>query len=588
MARKKLKFDIKPLEGYFEKIAKVFSRKDIKVVVQGDMCCTDGKTIYLPANIDDLEGADRQVAEGMLDHEWGHNALGEKDKARGEGDLFGLMEKSKSEKGLAPWLNVFDDIRLHQKCEYSGAVENMEKANKILLKKLHEKVVSKELTLEQNPIKLLGCGVIAMALDQDQKFLPLTAKKILKDGLGDIIQKAKDGLETLADVESLARAARDRLDLICEDDEGEGKGKGKPKLGGKGKGKSEIVEIRKAKEGEEINPDGPLIRVKNLRPDGDPTNNPLKEMAEETVTAAAQNDIRDHRRHISDPRVLKMDRTVKASKGNFEDLRKRVTSPAKSLKNRLVSLLRSRSLSYTSLDHERGEIDTSALYSVPCGNKRVFSQIINGQDTDVAVGILIDNSGSMHSDFKYLRAREVAGIMGEALDAIRVPFFIASWHQDYSRGWLSDQRQPFNRFVPYLFQIFKDFGERWKLVRGRLETLSPDGDNDDGGAVRWAARKLISQKAKRYILFVLSDGDPASQSPDWESMRDDLKVAVGQVMSAGIEVVGIGIKDDAVEEFYPVWLVVHNLSEFVPKVVRILKDLLTEGSQKWRQMANFS
>ena len=77
MARKS-KLKLKPLEGYFEKIAKVFSRKDIKVVVQGDSCCTDGKTIYLPANIDDLEGADRQVAEGMLDHEWGHNALAEK------------------------------------------------------------------------------------------------------------------------------------------------------------------------------------------------------------------------------------------------------------------------------------------------------------------------------------------------------------------------------------------------------------------------------------------------------------------------------------------------------------------------------
>lgn len=592
--KKKTKIKMKPLEGYFQKIAKVFAKKDLKVLVQGNICATDGKLIVLPANIDDLEGSDRQVAEGMLDHEWSHNALGEEDKQKEGRDLFELLQNlPEKECDLKPWLNIFDDIRLVQKCQYPGALDNMEKAHKIILGKLCSKVKSGELTFEKKPIQLIGSGIIATVLDQDKSFIEAPVEEILNK-LGPILDEAKRGLDTLADVERLARATKAKLDLIQKEQdqeergEGEGSGQGEDQQGEReeGKDQSNSSQYNSSKDSghgqtEDEGDHGPS-KIEDI----DNTIDPLQELAKEILTKAAQQDLRDNRRHIPDPRVLEMDKVVTAHKGNFADLRARVKAPANSLKNRLISLLKARSLSYTSLDHERGEIDSTALYSVSCGNKRIFCQTIQGETLDVAVGILIDNSGSMQNYGKYLRAREVAGVMGEALDAVKVPFFVMSWHNYYDNGWLKDQQKPYNRFVPYYFQIFKDFGEKWKLVRGRLETLFPNGDNDDGGAVRFAAKKLITQKASRYILFVLSDGDPATHCPDWASLREDLKTAVGQVMHAGIEVIGIGIQDDAVEQFYPVWLVVKDLSEFVPKVVKILKDLLTEGARKWKQMGN--
>ena len=60
------------LEPVLEKVGRVLSdRYGIRVVCEGQVCRTDGKTIRLPALPDDIPDELRDTIRGYLDHEIG-------------------------------------------------------------------------------------------------------------------------------------------------------------------------------------------------------------------------------------------------------------------------------------------------------------------------------------------------------------------------------------------------------------------------------------------------------------------------------------------------------------------------------------
>ena len=107
-------------------------------------------------------------------------------------------------------------------------------------------------------------------------------------------------------------------------------------------------------------------------------------------------------------------------------------------------------------------------------------------------------------------------------------------------------------------RVFKRFGSR---DLSGLAAIDCGHENPDGEALAWAAARLGARKARRRLLLVLSDGYPATGDGDPAVLRTDLLARVQAVQEQGIEIVGIGILDDAVEAFYPNAVVVRKLHE---------------------------
>jgi hypothetical protein len=57
--------------------------------------------------------------------------------------------------------------------------------------------------------------------------------------------------------------------------------------------------------------------------------------------------------------------------------------------------------------------------------------------------------------------------------------------------------------------------------------------------------------AGRRILIVFSDGYPSTGDGNPHVLRSDLRERVAAIGKRGIELVGIGVLTDAVEDFYP-------------------------------------
>jgi cobaltochelatase CobT len=76
--------------------------------------------------------------------------------------------------------------------------------------------------------------------------------------------------------------------------------------------------------------------------------------------------------------------------------------------------------------------------------------------------------------------------------------------------------------------------------------------------------------------MVLSDGAPATGDGDPAVLRSDLHARVAQLTREGIELVGIGILDDAVQTFYPLSVVVRTLAELPGAALNALGALLLQ------------
>jgi cobalamin biosynthesis protein CobT len=132
--------------------------------------------------------------------------------------------------------------------------------------------------------------------------------------------------------------------------------------------------------------------------------------------------------------------------------------------------------------------------------------------------------------------------------------------------------RPYNRFVERLdLRVFKRFGAR---DLSGLAAIECGHANPDGEALAWAAARLAQRKARRRLLFVLSDGAPSTSDGNPAVLRRDLHSRVEAVTQAGIELVGIGMEDDAVESFYPNAVVVHKLHELPRVAFETLSRLL--------------
>ncbi|MDN7591540.1 cobaltochelatase CobT-related protein [Burkholderia seminalis] len=235
-------------------------------------------------------------------------------------------------------------------------------------------------------------------------------------------------------------------------------------------------------------------------------------------------------------------------------------------------------------EQERGDLDRAALARVATspGYRTPFRVRRATPGRDAAVSLLIDCSGSMAGS-KIALATLCAAALCDALIQLGFACEVlgyssaedAAMRAHYQR-WLDDGHRTFgyNRFVERLdLRVYKRFDSD---NPSGIACLECGHENPDGEALSWAAERLLSTRARRHILMVLSDGSPATGDGHPAILRTDLHARVEALRARRVELIGVGILDDAVESFYPVSSVVERLNALPGAAFTVLGDTLLD------------
>lgn len=296
----------------------------------------------------------------------------------------------------------------------------------------------------------------------------------------------------------------------------------------------------------------------------------------------------DNRPLLSVPLTTAFD-TVTDFTGNGEPARwHRLRSAARAqtepLKQRLERALKVDEQTPWKREQERGELDRMSLARLVTspGYRTPFRVRRAAPGRDAAVSLLIDCSGSM-AGRKIELARLCAAALCDALTQLGFACEVlgyssvedAAMRAHYQR-WIDAGRDTFgyNRFVERLdLRVYKRFDSD---NPSGLACIECGHENPDGEALSWAAERLLAKRARRRILMVLSDGYPATGDGNPAILRTDLRARVDALRERRVELIGVGILDDAVETFYPVSSVVEHLHELPGAAFSVLSDTLLD------------
>jgi len=218
--------------------------------------------------------------------------------------------------------------------------------------------------------------------------------------------------------------------------------------------------------------------------------------------------------------------------------------------------------------HDQGALDPKALVRAYQGRDGAFRRKDSGQDINAAVTLLLDCSGSMHTD----RREEVAGAMtvalAMALERMGVAVEVRGFTADGKKNAVDLVFKPFDMMVSQC-----RYGLGW-LMR------SANAENVDYLNVRTAAASLLQRREPKKMLIVLSDGQPSG-------FRSELEVFCKALhRRSELELLGVGIQSSKVDRYYPNHVVVHELSELSTVVAeRIARTLLGRGLNAVKEAA---
>lgn len=207
----------------------------------------------------------------------------------------------------------------------------------------------------------------------------------------------------------------------------------------------------------------------------------VKKQERETETLGITNDPEADRAYIT--RVQTTDAEVDAYQ--LFDNRYGLVEQGEELAAELATIFRSKNEGWER--STRGRLSLERYLDPNFNSPFVFDKKL-AKANDVAIAMLVDNSGSMSGCNRISEVRKMASVCAEAFNALNVPFAI------YGHDGNGSSIQ---------FSIYKEFDdEQWYNIV-RME----DGDyNYDGGSIRIASDYLKRRDEANKVLIVMSDG----------------------------------------------------------------------------------
>ena len=157
-------------------------------------------------------------------------------------------------------------------------------------------------------------------------------------------------------------------------------------------------------------------------------------------------------------------------------------------------------------------------------NSRLPTEPIN-----LAVGLLIDESGSMCGNDRITRARATAIVVQDFCEKLGIPCMITG-----HTAWNSHVE---------LFS-YAEFDSVDRKDRYRLMDLSARDCNRDGAALRYVAVKLYKQPSEVKLLIIICDGQPNDNGYSGSAAEADLRGIKIEYSRKGVQIFAAAIGDD--------------------------------------------
>ena len=243
------------------------------------------------------------------------------------------------------------------------------------------------------------------------------------------------------------------------------------------------------------------------------------------------------------------DEIIKAEKDKegYETARKQISATIAQLANYTEDALKAMSRVAYQRNLERGKIDSRKLVGLSKSlTRKVFYKTTDGIDLNVAVTVMIDESGSIGYMCHQLRSLAIA--FSEVFEKLNIKFEVIGFTTAWNRSRLGENSGAI-RVVPMKIYEHKNFNEPYPVAKYKLGSINSYNCNIDGETLLLAFKRINQQKVNRRIIFVLSDGMP-NQGYNSRALYRHLNDSIKFVRMNGTEVYGFGIGTNEPEKFY--------------------------------------
>ena len=208
-----------------------------------------------------------------------------------------------------------------------------------------------------------------------------------------------------------------------------------------------------------------------------------------------------------------------------------------------------------------GNVSLKRLYSGTVTD-RIFEKKISPADkNDVVVEILVDESGSMDFNNKYIAARECCIALSEIFNKLNIPVYVIGFTADVMG-----------------YDVVHSHYITWKNTKDdrlKLLNISARADNCDGASIRYATEVIKKKQAKNKLLIVISDGRPVADN--YYKGEEDTKDAI-RAAKKHTSVLGVAVGNNDTEKiryFYEKdFLHVSNVNELFVGISKAVKQII--------------
>lgn len=197
--------------------------------------------------------------------------------------------------------------------------------------------------------------------------------------------------------------------------------------------------------------------------------------------------------------------------------------------------------------------------------KVFYKNVLPNETPELAVGLLLDESGSMGWHDRATYARASAVILYDFCVSLGIPIMVYG----HSTGY--DEKSEVDTVELYSYAEFEGFDDD---DRYRFMDISDRGSNRDGAALRYVAEQLTKRPEDVKMLIIVSDGQPAASGYGGTAAEEDLRGIRQEYMRKGIIFVAaaIGADKENIERIYgDSFMDISDLSELPVKLTNIVK-----------------
>ena len=203
-------------------------------------------------------------------------------------------------------------------------------------------------------------------------------------------------------------------------------------------------------------------------------------------------------------------------------------------------------------------LETHALHRND--GKVFYKNSLPNEMPELAVTLLLDESGSMSSADRATYARASAIILYDFCQSLGIPVMV------YGHTTGSD-----NCVELFSYAEFESFDRDDKY---RMMDISARGSNRDGAALRFVAEQLLKRQETVKLLILVSDGQPAAGGYYGTAAEEDLRGIKQEYRRKGILLVAAAIGDDkpSIERIYgDSFLDITDLNQLPAKLTAVVK-----------------